>query len=93
MTILALSQDQIDMLRQVVSDHEQDGPPCRYRGCPSRGLFFLNRQVRSGIQKGLYCDSHEKEFGEQNLRREAKEDNATVGTLVDSEGDFRGITT
>ena len=69
---------------------------CSYRKCKSDGEFFLMRRLRAATggyidSPGFYCEQHDTQFGEQNLRRWAKESQGMVVWMRDAEGDFRGL--
>ncbi len=65
---------------------------CRYRGCIRIGRWFLRRVLRGGVvQEGKYCDEHEQEFGDQNLRRFARVIGKRVETITDEAGEFLGV--
>lgn len=69
-----------------------DDAPCIVRGCPDGGEFFLQRVLRSGgVQRGLYCNDHDQQYGVENLRRWAKETHGTLGEVVDVEGTFPAV--
>lgn len=73
--------------RQEVGGMEDNGGDCVTRGCSDPGTFFLARMTKTGnLQRGLYCDAHEKKFGLRNLR-----EYGTVVVMADSDGYFDGV--
>ena len=100
-TFSFLTPDQIETLKFSIGEKEAAEEearieaarvPCRFRGCSKDGVFYLKRLLKEGgIQQGYFCDSHEERFGEQNLRRWARETNSVVATFKDDAGEFRGV--
>ena len=66
-------------------EQEEETVLCRFRGCSEVGAFYMRRQLRGeAVQEGIYCEKHDQQFGEENLRRAARESEGRVHTLVDS---------
>ena len=73
---MLLSKDDIEKLKKDLDTYV--GKPkvvkCVYRGCDELGEYFMRRLLRGGKwQEGLFCDEHERRFGEENLRRWERE--------------------
>lgn len=84
----------LEELREGLADLRESGDdvPCRSRGCPEEGVYFLARVTKTGsFQSGLYCDAHEKRFGDDNLRQLAHEEGGRVVVMMDADGQFDGI--
>ena len=77
-----LTIDEVAALRQKLEPESKPtplpkprpaSPRCSYRGCYEDGLYYLTRYLRGGVARpGLYCDVHERQFGDENLRRYEK---------------------
>ena len=96
-----MTLDQINSLKSSIADKNAEEEaarieaarvPCRFRGCSNDGEFYLRRLLKEGgIQQGYFCDEHDEKFGEQNLRRWAREIHSSIGLLRDEKGEFRGV--
>ena len=90
----SLKPEDAQALYRLFGDGEQEEEArlCRFRGCQEIGMYYMRRQLRGdAVQEGIYCEKHEQQFGEENLRRAARESGGRVHTLVDSAGKYRGI--
>jgi len=87
--VSSLTAKEIRMLRQTATETHD----CKVRRCEDPGTYYMGRMTPlQHLRTGLYCDSHDRQFGSENLQRWAEQIGGRVITLSDSEGEYEGVT-